>query len=97
MKKRHKLLKIIEDCLEELYQNSTPKGSYYELKKYAIENNIKDEASGKFKIPFEDYYINKELYSEILEKHIKKNKLKKKDLFIFNIEVNLGPSPISKY
>lgn len=86
-----KELKIVYDCFEELYQNSTPKGSFYELKKYAEDNNIKD-TYGRTKIPFDDYSIEASKYEEIVAKHEKKMKNKLYNKW-FRPTIALGPSP----
>lgn len=90
MTRKHKikLKDIILDIYRELYEKSTPSVDFDML----VENAEIDEFGRKI-IPYDDYEIEGELLSEIINKYISKNKLKKIDAQIIKCEVYLGVSP----
>jgi hypothetical protein len=88
---RKKLEKIILDCYQELYENSTPKGDFKQI----VENALLNERGEKI-IPFDDYEIDRTVYNNIVDKYIKKYKMDKYTQSIFNFRIYLGCGPKSK-
>lgn len=89
MKEDKKLEKVIHECYVELYKSATPKADFNDLLAKA---EINEE--GEKVIDFMSYSIPSELMESIVEKTIKKYKIKSKlslDKFKFN--VYLGASP----
>lgn len=83
--------KIYNECMAEIYWNAEPKADWYVLLSKA--NTNKD---GKKVIPFKKYRIEEAKMHEIVEKYIKKYKLKNIHKNTFNFHVYLGPSPVYK-
>lgn len=90
-KSNKKLLEIIMQILKELYENATPKGDFDEL----VENAQVTKDGRKY-IPFDDYEIDEDVMRNIVNYHIKKNRLTKREQDIIKFEVYLGPSPKMK-
>lgn len=89
---RKKTLKdIVFDIYRELYANSEPKADFDELLESA--EILPD---GRKFIRYEDYEIDGKLMDDIVEKHLKENKLSRKDRGAVKFEVYLGASPKTK-
>lgn len=86
--KSDKLKKIILNCYEELYQNSTPKGNFKELLANAELNE-----RGEKVIPFDDYRLDRDIYESIVDKYIKKYKMNAYTQKVFNFQMYLGCGP----
>ena len=84
VKSREQLWKICMDIYKKLYENAQP---IVDIKKL-----IK---SGVTKNPnwFMDYYLDNKSIKRIIDKHIKKHKLNKRDKKAVYFEVWLGASP----
>lgn len=90
-KKKKKLVDIAYDIYYDLYENATPSANFYEL----VENaEIMED--GRKKINYEDYEIDGDLMDLIIEKHLKINKLNKRERQAMKIEIYLGVSPVTK-
>jgi len=83
-----KIHKIILDCYQELYENSTPKGNYKEM----FDNAELNERGEKI-IPFDDYELDRETYQNIVNKYINKHKMDKYSQGTFNFYMYLGSGP----
>lgn len=90
-KSNKKLLEIIMEIFRELYEHAIPKANFDEL----VENASITE-DGKKYIPFDDYEIDEDVMRNIVNYHIKKNRLTKQDQNVIKFEVYLGPSPKMK-
>jgi len=88
MVKQETIDKVILDCYTELYKNSTPSIDFNELLKTKKKNRF-----GQKIIPFDDYEIDKDKFNIILEKMIKKHKLKGIFINQFKTTIYLGCSP----
>ena len=89
---RKKTLKdIVFDIYRELYANSEPKADFDELLRSA--EILPD---GRKNIHYENYEIDDILMDEIVEKHLKLNKLNRSDRGAVKFEVYLGASPKTK-
>lgn len=86
-----KLDSIINECFAEIYWNSEPKADWYVLLSKAKTNK-----KGQKVIPFNKYRIEEPKMTEIVDKYIKKHRLKGLDKTAFNMSVYLGPSPVYK-
>lgn len=82
MKSDEKLYEIVKNIYRELYQNSSPKGDWDKL----IKSNSIDF--------FEKYFISREKYDDILDKHLKKHKLTKMQKNKIKNVVALGSAPM---
>lgn len=89
--KKKTLKDIVFDIYRELYANSEPKADFDELLKSA--EILPD---GRKDIHYENYEIDDVLMDEIVEKHLKLNKLNHKERGAVKFEVYLGASPKSK-
>ena len=76
------------DCYRELYKKATPSADFDELVANAPLNN-----EGKKVIDYNAYKLDRFTYEDIVEKHIKKNKLKGPIARGFSIEMYLGCGP----
>jgi hypothetical protein len=81
----------ILECYRELYRKATPSADFDEL----VENAPLDE-HGRKVIDFNSYKLDRFTYEDIVEKHIKRNKLKGQMARSFSIEMYLGCGPSSK-
>lgn len=77
--------------MAEIYWNAEPKADWYVLLSKA-----KQDKSGKKVIPYKKYRIDENKMHEIVEKYIKKHKLKHMYKNTFSFHVYLGPSPVFK-
>lgn len=90
-KRIDKLRNVIMDCYRELYKNSiTYDNSHGDFDKIVEEAPIDKE--GKKVIPYKNYYLNKNLYTDIVEKY-KKSIRNKHDRVVFSTEMMLGCGP----
>lgn len=85
-----KPFEIIMDIYRELYINATPSVDFDEL---MAASPVID---GVKQIPYMDYEIEDRVMDAIIEKHLKKNKVKKHLYASYRFEVYLGCSPQSK-
>ena len=83
-----KLIKLVHDTYQLLFQASTPKGDYYKM----LEEAELDEFGFKV-IPFNDYEITPEEYTEILQKQLLTYGLTKFDKLMLENTIHLGCSP----
>ena len=90
-KKKKSLKDIVFDIYRDLYKNSTPSADFDELLESA---EIMED--GRKNIHYENYEIDGDLMDEIIEKHMKENKLKKDERTAVKINVYLGASPVTK-
>ena len=81
---------IIIDIYKEMYLNATPSADF----SYLVETGRIDD-EGLIHIPYEDYYLDNEKQTEIIEKHILKNKVTNHDASSIRMSVYLGCSPRS--
>ena len=88
--KLSKIDKIIWDCYTELYANSEPKADFSELVANATINS-----RGERVIPFDKHFIDKDLFSRIIDKHKKRVRSKMYQQMISNT-IHLGCSPTFK-
>jgi hypothetical protein len=92
MKSREqKLFNAAMDCYRELYKEATPSADFDELVANAPINE-----RGQKVVDYNAYRLDKFKYEDIVEKHIKKNKLKGHEAKGFRIEMYLGCGPSSK-
>ena len=89
--KKKTLKDIVFDIYRELYLNSEPSADFDKLVETA--DILPD---GRKDIHYENYEIDGELMDEIVEKHLKENKLSHKDRGAVKFEVYLGASPKTK-
>lgn len=87
---RNNFEQVMMDCYRELYANSTPQADFDKLVEDATVNEY-----GQKEIPFQNYYIDKNVLSTIIGKH---KKLVKPKYFqkMFANTILLGCSPMSK-
>jgi hypothetical protein len=85
---KKKLEKIILDCYQELYENSTPKGDFKQ-----ILENAKFNEMGEKIIPYNDYELDKTVYENIINKYVKKYKMDDYTHSVFNFRIYLGCGP----
>ena len=83
--------RICWEIYRDLYDNAEPKANFDELVANAKINERKEK-----EIPYNDYEIDGELFDEIFEKHMKKNKISKRQEKAFRFEIYLGCSPKTK-
>ena len=89
---RHQmLLDAVMDCYRELYKKATPSADFDEL----VANAPLNERGQKV-IDFNAYKLDRFTYEDIVEKHIKRNKLKNYEAKSFRIEMYLGCGPTTK-
>jgi hypothetical protein len=93
-KRKQRLRDVYESCMREFYANSIgfdgQAGDYDKLK----ENPIKDE-QGNDTIPFEDYYLDRDVFDEIMNRHLKTKGLSPFDKSTLRFHLHLGVSPNS--
>lgn len=89
-KSKKTLSDIIHEIYRDLYNNSTPKADFDEL----VKNAIIDDYGRKI-INYMDYHIDGKLMDDIIERHMRENKLNKKDRSTIKINVYLGCGPTS--
>lgn len=87
---KKKLFEVCMDIYRELYANSTPPANFDELVEKA-----ETDSHGKKIIPYDDYYLDRNAYDEIVNKHIKLNKLTGYDEKSVRFEAYLGCGPTS--
>ena len=83
-----KLSKIIMETYTELYANCTTPVDFDLL----VESSPRDE-NGKRMIPYEDYFIDENLFEEIVRRKIKQYHIKKHDQGSFRFAIYMGCSP----
>lgn len=94
--KKNKLEEIYFACMRELYANAIgldgKAGDFDEL----LKNATIDE-EGRKHIPFMDYYLDREEFEKITEKHYGKSvkKLSKLERNWLSMNIHLGASPTS--
>jgi len=86
-----KLFDAAMNCYRELYKEATPSADFDELVANAPVNE-----QGQKVVDYNAYRLSREKYEEIVEAHIKKNKLKAYEAKGFRIEMYLGCGPSSK-
>lgn len=86
-----KLFDAAMNCYRELYKEATPSADFDELVANAPINE-----QGQKVVDYNSYQLSREKYEEIVEAHIKKNKLKSYEAKGFRIEMYLGCGPSSK-
>ena len=90
MTTQHKFDNAVLECYRELYANSTGlNGEVGDFDKLVESATINDK--GRKVIPCDDYYIPKDKYNEIVDKH--KKGLPKTLRYSFSVSINLGCSP----
>lgn len=83
--------RICWEIYRDLYDNAEPKANFDELVA-----NAKINERGQKEIPYTDYQINSDLFDEIFEKHMKKNKIPQRTQRAFRFEIYLGCGPSTK-
>ena len=86
-----KLFDAVMNCYKELYKEATPSADFDELVANAPVNE-----QGQKVVDNNAYRLSSKKYEEIVEAHIKKNKLKTYEAKGFRIEMYLGCGPSSK-
>jgi hypothetical protein len=86
-----KLFDAVMNCYRELYKEATPSADFDELVANAPVNE-----QGQKVVDYNAYRLSSKKYEEIVEAHIKKNKLKTYEAKGFRIEMYLGCGPSSK-
>jgi hypothetical protein len=76
------------DCYRELYKKATPSADFDEL----VANAPLNERGQKV-VDYNAYKLDRFTYEDIVEKHIKRNKLKTFEAKGFRIEMYLGCGP----
>jgi hypothetical protein len=90
-RKKKKLTEIAFDIYRELYANSEPKADFDLLLESA-----EIMPDGRKNIHYENYEIDGELMDDIVERHLKENKLKPNERQAIKLEIYLGVSPMTK-
>ena len=90
-RKKKKLSEIAFDIYRELYANSEPKADFDLLLESA-----EIMLDGRKNIHYENYEIDGELMDDIVEKHLKENKLNPNERQAIKLEIYLGASPMTK-
>jgi len=88
--KQDKIDKLILDCYVELFDRSTPRGDFVKLMDNASINEI-----GEKEIPFMDYELESDVFTNILEKYASQMKPRYKQQ-LFRTTILLGCSPKHK-
>lgn len=90
-RKKKSLRDIVFDIYRELYLNAEPSADFDLLVESA---EIMQD--GRKNIHYENYEIDGELMDEIVEKHLKENKLNPRERQAVKFEIYLGASPMTK-
>jgi hypothetical protein len=90
-RKKKKLTEIAFDIYRELYANSEPKADFDLLLEYA-----EIMPDGRKNIHYENYEIDGELMDDIVERHLKENKLNPNERQAIKLEIYIGASPMTK-
>ena len=90
-RKKKTLKDVVFDIYRELYINSEPSADFDQLVESA---EIMED--GRKNIHYENYEIDGELMDEIVERHLKENKLKDRERQAVKFEIDLGASPMTK-
>lgn len=90
-RKKKKLTEIAFDIYRELYANSEPKADFDLLLESA-----EIMLDGRKNIHYENYEIDGELMDDIVERHLKENKLNPNERQAIKLEIYLGASPMTK-
>lgn len=90
-RKKKTLKDVVFDIYRELYINSEPSADFDQLVESA---EIMED--GRKNIHYENYEIDGELMDEIVERHLKENKLKDRERQAVKFEIYLGASPMTK-
>ena len=88
--KQDKIDKLILDCYVELFDRSTPRGDFVKLMDGASINEY-----GQKEIPFMDYELEADVFTEILDKYASRMRPKYKQR-AFKTTILLGCSPKHK-
>lgn len=88
--RREKLYNLLMDTYRELYANCTVPVDFDELVA-----NAEIMEDGRKKIPYEDYFIDDNLYKAIVDKNMKKMRLSKSEKAAFSMQAYLGCGPCS--
>ena len=91
-KKKSKLEQIVWDIYVDMYANSEPSADFKELVEEAEINE-----DGRKVIKYNDYIIDQKIADEIIDKHIKSNKLKDYEKKQVKVSIHLGVSPKFNY
>lgn len=87
-RQKKNLKEIVLNIYRELYQKATPSADFDQLLEDA---KVDDE--GRKVIDYESYYLDSDVYDEIVKRHIKENKLTGFDKTAVQFEVYLGVGP----
>lgn len=90
-RKKKTLKDIAFDIYRELYLNSFPSADFDFLVESA---EIMED--GRKNIHYENYEIDGDLMDEIVERHLKVNKLNQRERQAIKFEIYLGASPMTK-
>lgn len=85
---RKRAIEIVEEIYTDLYTEATPPLNYRELLE------APDEVKKAF--DYNDHYLSRERYEEIVQKHLKKSRLSEYWKKSIRVEVYLGYGPVSK-
>jgi hypothetical protein len=88
LKRRKRLQQLIEECYRELYREAEPSADFDQLLEQAPLDSM-----GRKVIDYESYYIPKEKFEEIAEKHKNKMKMYKFEESSYNLAIYLGATP----
>lgn len=85
--KKDRFTELCMDCYRELYRNATPSANFDELLEKAEVDN-----DGRKVIDYNSYYLDDEVYHQIVNKY--KSKIKSKyEKQVFNFQMYLGCGP----
>lgn len=90
-RKKKTLKDVVFDIYRELYLSATPSVDFDFLVETA-----EVMPDGRKNIHYENYEIDGELMDEIVERHLKENKLKDRERQVVKFEIYLGASPMTK-
>ena len=90
-RKKKSLKDVVFDIYRELYLNASPSADFDQLVETA-----EIMPDGRKNIHYENYEIDGELMDEIVERHLKENKLKDRERQAVKFEIYLGVSPMTK-
>ena len=86
--RRKRLQQLVEDCYKELYKEANPSVNFEEL----LEKAPLDDLGRKI-INYENYYLPKEKFEEIVNKYKSKMQMNKYEESSYNMAIYLGATP----
>lgn len=94
MEVKTKVDRVLLGIYRHLYKESTPSANFDLLVQRAEATNSRD-SQGRLEIPFDEYFLDKDRYEEIVDEHLKKSKLNTMEKKAVSFQAYLGCGPTS--